>query len=100
MPKPWYASLPPAWTRTRPAHITSLILAALVAVWMLLGPEAIAAMPTGPRYIMLLVALWGLGAGFTHGVGLVPRHVLRAWLLGAPLCWCLLIITLMALSMS
>lgn len=74
MSRPWYASRPPAWCRTRPAHLASLLLSAMVAVWMLLGPDAIASMQTGPRYLMLLIALWGLGAGFTHGVGLVPRH--------------------------
>ncbi|WP_288989742.1 cyd operon YbgE family protein, partial [uncultured Cobetia sp.] len=84
MSRPWYASRPPAWCRTRPAHLASLLLSAMVAIWMLLGPDAIASMQTGPRYLMLLVALWGLGAGFTHGVGLVPRHATRAWLLGAP----------------
>ncbi|TCJ25496.1 Cyd operon protein YbgE [Cobetia sp. UIB-001] len=100
MSRPWYASRPPAWCRTRPAHLASLLLSAMVAIWMLLGPDAIASMQTGPRYLMLLVALWGLGAGFTHGVGLVPRHATRAWLLGAPLSWCLLLITLVVLASS
>ncbi|MFA9460036.1 cyd operon YbgE family protein [Thiohalorhabdus sp. Cl-TMA] len=43
------------------------------------------------RLLPLLAVLWGLAAGFVHGMGLVPEHPLTRLLLGPGPAWLLLL---------
>ena len=71
------------------AQLVSLGAASLLALWLLLEPEMISALPLGWRLPVWLLGVWAVGAGFFHGMGLV-RPGWSARLLGAPLCWGLL----------
>jgi predicted membrane protein len=70
-------------------QLLSLILAAVLALWLLFQPAAIGELPMTWRLPIWLLGLWALGAGFFHGMGLVRGERMQRWL-GAPLCWILL----------
>lgn len=72
-----------------PARLLSLALAIALAALILIYPRAIAASLGEVRHGLLTLLLWGMVAGFVHGVGFVPRlwpwrltfHPLLGWLL-------------------
>jgi cyd operon protein YbgE len=72
-----------------PARLLSLALALLLAALILVYPRAIAASMGEVRHGLLTLLMWGMAAGFVHGVGFVPRlwpwrllfHPLLGWLL-------------------
>ncbi len=72
-----------------PARLLSLALALLLAALILIYPRAIAASMGEVRHGLLTLLMWGMAAGFVHGVGFVPRlwpwrllfHPLLGWLL-------------------
>ncbi|GHA95815.1 hypothetical protein [Modicisalibacter luteus] len=78
------------------AQLLSLGAASLLALWLLLEPQLIRALPLGWRLPVWLLGVWAVGAGFFHGMGLV-RPGWSARLLGAPLCWGLMLMLLMVL---
>ncbi len=73
-----------------PARLGSLLAALTVMVLVTVYPAALtrdgAALPHG----VLMLVMWGLSAGFVHGVGFVPRHPLLRLALGPPAAWPLL----------
>jgi cyd operon protein YbgE len=60
----------------------SFLLAAGVSVLILVYPRFIAAAPGEIRHGLLTLMMWGVAAGFVHGVGYVPRLKLWRYLLG------------------
>ncbi len=88
-----------ATSKARPlwAGLVSFGLAVVVTFLGFARVNAIAAAPTSLRLTLLLLLFWGVAAGFTHGVGLLPGKPLWRAVLG-PLCgWPLLIGVLVAL---
>jgi predicted membrane protein len=72
------------------ARLGSLLGALSVMMLVTLYPAALtrdgAALPHG----VLMLVMWGLSAGFVHGVGFVPHHPLLRLLLGPYAAWPLL----------
>lgn len=72
-------------------QLLSLVVSALLALWLLIRPELISGLELGWRLPVWCLGVWALGAGFSHGMGLAASR--SGWsrrLLGAPLCWVLL----------
>lgn len=55
------------------ARLLSLALALTLAALILVYPRAIAASMGEVRHGLLTLLMWGMAAGFVHGVGFVPR---------------------------
>ncbi len=68
----------------------SLLLAAPLAVVLLIHPAAMLDGQGGYSHPQLMLVMWGVSAGFVHGVGFVPRLWLWRWLLGPLVDWPLL----------
>lgn len=76
-----------------PAHgalrLLSFCLAVALTVLVLAYPRAIASSVSEVRHGVLALLMWGIAAGFVHGVGFVPRlplwrivfHPFTGWLL-------------------
>ncbi|WP_303902294.1 cyd operon YbgE family protein [Thiohalomonas denitrificans] len=58
----------PLWARTG-----SLLMAIALSGLVLVFPRAIAETAGAIRHGALMLLLWGIAAGFIHGVGFVPR---------------------------
>lgn len=56
-----------------PARLLSLTLAVTLAMLILIYPRAIAVSIGDVRHGLLTLLMWGIAAGFVHGVGFVPR---------------------------
>jgi cyd operon protein YbgE len=81
------------------ARLLSFLLASALSVLILVYPRAVASGLSEVRHGLLALLMWGIAAGFVHGVGYTPVH--RVWRLslgpwvGWPLmiggiCWLLL----------
>lgn len=84
----------------RDAQLVSLVVSVLLALWLLIRPEAIGELALGWRLPVWILGIWALGAGFYHGMGLAELRV--GWsrvLLGAPLCWVLMALLALILLM-
>lgn len=68
----------------------SLLLAAPLALVLLIHPAAMLDGQGGYSHPQLMLVMWGVSAGFVHGVGFVPRFWLWRWLLGPLVGWPLL----------
>ncbi|QEA40468.1 hypothetical protein FGL86_16230 [Pistricoccus aurantiacus] len=78
--------------------LLALSLAAFLALWLLLQPELIRALPLIAKLPLMVLGIWALGLGFAKGVGLrFPKDWPR-WLISSKSCWrVLLIFTLLLL---
>jgi len=76
----------PGWAR-----LISFVMALSLTVLVLAYPRAIATSVSDVRHDLLALMMWGIAAGFIHGVGFVPRltlwrlmfHPMTGWLLMA-----------------
>ncbi len=74
-----------------PLRVVSLALAVALSALILVYPRAIASSVSDIRHGLLSMMMWGIAAGFVHGVGFVPRllswrilfHPFTGWLLMA-----------------
>lgn len=67
--------------------LLALLLAAFLALWLLLQPELIRALPLILKLPFMVLGIWALGLGFAKGVGLrLPRDWPR-WLVSSRSCW-------------
>lgn len=74
----------PLWAR-----LLSLALAIGLSTLVLVYPRVIAETASDVRHGALTLLMWGIAAGFVHGVGFIPRlgiwrvtfHPLLGWLL-------------------
>ena len=81
-----------------PARALSFFAAGVFCLALVLFPQWVIDQGRPPHHGLLLLGLWGMAAGFVHGVGFVPRHrVLRA-ALGPLAAW--LLIGFSAFSMA
>lgn len=82
----------------RPGHLDrgwarglSFLLAAALSVLILVYPKALASGIADVRHGLLSLLMWGVAAGFVHGVGYTPvRPILRV-LLGPYVGWPLML---------
>ncbi len=86
-----------------PSHgalrLLSFCLAVALTVLVLAYPKAIASSVSDVRHGVLALLMWGIAAGFVHGVGFVPRlplwrivfHPVTGWLMmTAGIAWLLM----------
>lgn len=73
------------------ARLLSFILAVVLSVLILVWPHAVAVSLTEIRHGLLSLLMWGMAAGFVHGVGYVPVHRIWRVLLGPMLGWPIMI---------
>jgi len=73
-----------------PFRSLSLLAASVFCLAVLLFPQLLIVQGESPNHGALLLGLWGMAAGFVHGVGFVPRHVLVRFALGPVAAWVLL----------
>lgn len=72
----------------RPAARTlSLLLASPLALLLLIHPAAMLDGQGGYSHPQLLLVMWGISAGFVHGVGFVPTNRPVRWGLGPLPAW-------------
>lgn len=83
-------SLPGRVLYSGPFRSLSLLAAGVFCLAVLLFPQLLIVQGQSPNHGALLLGLWGMAAGFVHGVGFVPRHVLARLALGPIAAWVLL----------
>lgn len=78
------------------ARSVSLVTAFALMLLVTLAPRALTAADGSPiGHGILTLIMWGMSAGFVHGVGFVPRHAVLRIALGPYVAW-----PLMALGLS
>jgi cyd operon protein YbgE len=63
------------------ARLLSLLLASPLALVLLIHPAAMLDGQGGYSHPQLMLVMWGISAGFVHGVGFVPQWWGWRWLL-------------------
>lgn len=79
-----------SWTSGAAAHALSLFTAVALVALIVFYPRALATSPQGIHHGRLLLMMWGISAGFVHGVGFVPHSRLLGFLLGPFAAWLLM----------
>lgn len=75
-----------------PFRSLSLLAASAFCLAVLFFPQLLIEGGRSPNHGALVLGLWGMAAGFVHGVGFVPRHVLARLALGPIAAWGLLLV--------
>jgi predicted membrane protein len=84
-------SLPGRVLYSGPLRSLSLLAASVFCLAVLLFPQLLIDGGQPPNHGALVLGLWGMAAGFVHGVGFVPHHILARLALGPIAAWVLLI---------
>lgn len=71
------------------SRVLSLLLAGPLALVLLIHPAAMLDGQGGYSHPQLMLVMWGISAGFVHGVGFVPNLMLLRWLMGPLPAWIL-----------
>lgn len=79
-----------SWTSGAGAHALSLFAAVALVALIVFYPRALATSTRDLHHGWLLLMMWGISAGFVHGVGFVPRSRLLGYLLGPVAAWLLM----------
>ena len=73
------------------AHGISLVAALALMTLVTLLPHGLATADGSPiSHGVLVLIMWGMSAGFVHGVGFVPRNRVLRMLLGPAVAWLLM----------
>lgn len=64
------------------ARSASFVLASALSILVLLYPQVVASAPGEVQHGALTLLMWGIAAGFVHGVGFVPRNKILRFALG------------------
>lgn len=70
-----------------PSRALSLTLAAPLSLVLLLHPFALINADGHYSHGLLALAMWGISAGFVHGMGFEPRAVVWRWLFSPLVAW-------------
>lgn len=84
-------SLPGRLLYSGPLRSLSFLAASVFCLAVLLFPQLLIDAGQSPNHGALTLGLWGMAAGFVHGVGFVPRHVVARLALGPVAAWVLLL---------
>ncbi len=76
------------------ARILSLAVAGTLSLILTLYPQAVMQDSQPPDHSLLTLLMWGIAAGFVHGVGFVPRHIIWRILFSPVVAWMLISNTL------
>jgi len=80
----------PTLLQHRWARVVSLLLAAPIALLLLIHPAAMLDAEGHYSHSLLMLVMWGISAGFVHGVGFDPHARYWRLLLGPLMGWPLL----------
>jgi cyd operon protein YbgE len=81
------------------ARTLSLLLALAISVGVLAWPHLVMRDDGGVDHRWVSLLLWGMAAGFVHGVGFVPRNRLLRQLLGPVAAWALPLVAIVAIRL-
>jgi len=84
-------SLPGRLLYSGPLRSLSFLAASVFCLAVLLFPQLLIDGGQPPNHGALALALWGMAAGFVHGIGFVPRHVVARLALGPLAAWVFLL---------
>jgi cyd operon protein YbgE len=70
-----------------PSRVLSLLLAAPLSLVLLLHPFALVNANGHYSHGLLALAMWGISAGFVHGMGFDPRALVWRWLFSPLAAW-------------
>lgn len=82
------------------ARALSLGIALVISVGLLAWPTLVVNADGSVDHGWLTVLMWGMAAGFVHGVGFVPRNRVLRSVLGPLAAWGLSLISAAALAMK
>jgi cyd operon protein YbgE len=74
-----------------PGRTVSFVLAVALAALILVYPGVIADSVSDVRHGLLSLLMWGIAAGFVHGIGFVPRTTIWRLLFNPALGWPLML---------
>lgn len=77
----------PGWLYGLAARSLSLLLASGTGLLLTLYPQAVLQSGAAPSHFALMICMWGVAAGFVHGVGFVPYNPVLRQLLGPVATW-------------
>ena len=81
-----------AWWQHPASRALSLLLAAPLALLLLIHPAAMLDEQGRYSHSLLMLVMWGVSAGFVHGVGFDPINRLWRLLFGPACAWPLLVL--------
>ena len=73
------------------ARLVSLLAAGALSLVLTLYPRAVMQDGQAPGHAALMLCLWGIAAGFVHGVGFVPYNSVLRIILGPLAAWVLML---------
>jgi len=74
-----------------PSRALSMLLAGPLSLVMLLHPLALLDADGHYSHGLLALAMWGISAGFVHGVGFDPRALAWRWVFSPLVAWPLML---------
>ncbi|WP_407314954.1 cyd operon YbgE family protein [Pseudomonas sp. nanlin1] len=77
----------PTLVRRPGSRWVSLLLAAPISLVLLLHPMALVNEQGGYSHGVLSLMLWGVAAGYVHGLGFDPRALVWRWVFHPVLAW-------------
>ena len=79
------------------ARGVSLLIAVSISVGVLAWPKLLVNPDGHVEHGWLILLMWGMAAGFVHGVGFVPRNRMLQIVLGPIVAWGLPLLVIMAM---
>ena len=80
----------PVFLYSGPARLLSMLSAGTLSLILSLYPAAVIQNGQPPDHSALMLCMWGIAAGFVHGVGFVPRNHILQIALGPIAAWLLM----------
>jgi predicted membrane protein len=82
------------------ARALSLAISLAISVSVMAWPILVVSADGSVNHGWLSMLMWGMAAGFVHGVGFVPRNRLLRVVLGPIAAWGVSLLAVLALSVS
>jgi predicted membrane protein len=76
---------------SRLARLVSLLAAGALSLVLTFYPQAVMQGGQAPEHAALMLCMWGIAAGFVHGVGFVPYNSVLRIVLGPLAAWVLML---------
>jgi len=80
------------------ARALSLLIAIGISVGILAWPHLLVTADGHVNHLWLMLLMWGIAAGFVHGVGFVPRNRVLRVVLGPLAAWLLPLLVIVAMQ--